>query len=81
MIIGGKNVPTYNENAGYSTSVTVVMPDGTQCNEPSLPNLPKRLEGFGTASRKNRYSYVCGGIERSVTSGKKHLYILKYWLF
>lgn len=71
MIAGGKNVATYIENAGYSKTLTVVMPDGTQCTEPSLPELPKRLEGFGMASRKNRYVYVCGGIERSEASGKK----------
>ena len=74
MIVGGKDVATYTENAGYSKSATVVMPDGTQCSavEPSLPELPKRLEGFGMASRKNRYTYVCGGIERSETSGKNN---------
>ena len=71
MIVGGKNVATYIENAGYSKSVTVVTPDGTQC-APTLPDLPKMLEGFGMASRKNRYTYVCGGIERSETTGKKN---------
>ena len=71
MIVGGKNEATLIPTPGYSTSATVVMSDGTQCTT-TLPDLPKKLEGFGMASRKNRYAYVCGGVERDETLGKKN---------
>ena len=66
LIVGGKNVATYKEDAGYSKTATVVMSDGKQCtgNTAKSVELPKNLEGFGMASRKNRYVYVCGGSKR-----------------
>ena len=69
LIAGGKNVASYEDPAGYSKTLSVVMPDGNPCSESTLPEMPKFLEGFGMASRKNRYIYLCGGIERSQSSG------------
>ena len=68
LLAGGRTTATYLEKdeVVLKTS-TVVMPDGSQCNEPILPDLPEALEGFGMASKKDRYIYVCGGIERSDT--------------
>lgn len=70
LIAGGKNNATLLGNSGFEVTMEVVMPDGTTCSEPSLPELPKRLEGFGLAARKNRYIYLCGGIERTATTSK-----------
>ena len=69
MIAGGRGDATFADGT-YSKTLTVVMPDGRQCSEYSLPQLPKQLEAFGMASRKNRYMYVCGGIERSDSKGE-----------
>ena len=72
MVAGGQAYRTwssYGANTNYSATPTVVLPDGKQCSESSLPPLPKILEGFGMASRKNRYTYICGGVERSETKG------------
>jgi hypothetical protein len=70
LITGGKTLVTYTGSEGYQKSMEVVMPDGTTCSESTLPEIPKRLEGFGIAARKNRYIYMCGGIERSESSSK-----------
>ena len=79
MVAGGRNDTTwswYNADANYSGTPTVVLPDGKQCSESSLPPLPKVLEGFGMASRKNRYTYVCGGIERTTPKGIVGRYVI-----
>ena len=69
LIAGGNTEVSYTSPSTVSKSLNIVMPDGDTCSE-TLPELPKSLEGFGMASRKNRYIYLCGGIERKSDSGK-----------
>ena len=72
LIAGGNTEVSYTSPSTVSKSLNIVMPDGDTCSE-TLPELPKSLEGFGMASRKNRYIYLCGGIERKADSGKHTL--------
>ena len=72
LIAGGNTEVSYTSPSTVSKSLNIVMPDGDTCSE-TLPELPKSLEGFGMASRKNRYIYLCGGIERKADSGKDTL--------
>ena len=72
LIAGGNTEVSYTSPSTVSKSLNVVMPDGDTCSE-TLPEIPKSLEGFGMASRKNRYIYLCGGIERKADSGKDTL--------
>ena len=79
LIAGGNTEVSYTSPSTVSKSLNIVMPDGDTCSE-TLPELPKSLEGFGMASRKNRYIYLCGGIERKADSGKDTL-IKKCFIF
>ena len=79
LIAGGNTEVSYTSPSTVSKSLNIVMPDGVTCSE-ALPELPKSLEGFGMASRKNRYIYLCGGIERKADSGKDTL-IKKCFIF
>ena len=67
LIAGGKDSTTsfVETSKGYIKTLSVVMPDGNKCLETGLPELPKILEGFGMASRKDRYVFLCGGIRYS----------------
>ena len=75
LIAGGKSETglVYDPGTeGYDKSIDVVMANGetaTICSDTNLPELPKHLEGFGMTSRKNRYIYLCGGIERNTDTG------------
>ena len=68
MIVGGKTDASYKNTAGYKKTIFTVMPNGETCTH-DIPNFTQvPLEGFGMASRKNRYVYLCGGIKRSPTA-------------
>ena len=67
MIVGGKSTATFKDTTGYLKTISLVLPDGRMCTDTSLPEFDIPLEGFGLASRKNRYVYMCGGIKRSPT--------------
>ena len=67
MIVGGKTEASYKNTAGYKKTM---LPNGETCTH-DIPNFTQvPLEGFGMASRKNRYVYLCGGIKRSPTPSK-----------
>ena len=65
VIAGGRSTVKYvAQGETYHKSLDVVRLDGSVCGSHSLPDLPKELEGFGMASKNNRYIYVCGGQNR-----------------
>ena len=82
MIVGGKETATFKDTAGYLKTVSLVLPDGRVCSDTSIPDFTQvPLEGFGVASRKNRYVYVCGGIKRSPTASTYEFEIVLFQYF
>ena len=69
VIAGGRGEVKYTEGGEeYAKTLDVVhsngMIEGIHCGANDLPELPKNLEGFGMASKKDRFIYVCGGQDR-----------------
>ena len=64
VIAGGRPTVRYKSNE-YLQTLDAIHSDGRVCKNHNLPQSPKTLEGFGMASRKDRYIYICGGMERN----------------
>ena len=68
VIAGGRDDVRYRLlGETYHKTLDVVSSYGKVCANHDLPHLPEELEGFGMASRNNRYIYVCGGQNRGST--------------
>ena len=66
MVIAGGNpaVSYVTDGELYHQTLDVIHSDGTVCSGHDLPDLPENLEGFGIASKHDRYIYICGGQKR-----------------
>ena len=83
VIAGGSDNVRYRLlGESYHKALDVVNSYGTVCGNHDLPDLPEELEGFGMASRKGRYIYVCGGQNRGTTcfdSCGNYIFFLLYF--
>ena len=73
VIAGGRPTAAYRNSGSneYVKTFDVVFSDGHTCAESNqgIPELPEFLEGFGMASKKDRFIYLCGGIDRTKHGG------------
>ena len=87
VIAGGRPTVKYRIESTneYSKTLDVIHSDGRVCGIHDLPDLPKTLEGFGMASKKDRYIYVCGGQERDnycfTTCGMYYFRLIWYFQY
>jgi hypothetical protein len=83
IIAGGRDDVRYDIlSATYHKTLDVINSHGQACADHDLPDLPEELEGFGMASRNNRYIYVCGGINRGAncfTTCGNYIFLLLYF--
>ena len=83
VIAGGRDDVRYRLlGETYHRSLDVINSRGTKCTSHGLPDLPEELEGFGMASRRGRYIYVCGGQNRGVncfTSCGNYIFLLLHF--
>ena len=65
IIAGGRNTVRYRaEGELDKQTMDVIHPNGTVCNNTGLPDIPESLEGFGMASKNDRFIYICGGMKK-----------------
>ena len=70
FIAGGREDVRYRSlGISYHQTVDIVHQDGTTCASHDIPDLPKQLEGFGLASKRDHLIYLCGGQHRLAPSG------------
>ena len=65
IIAGGRNTVRYRaEGELDKQTMDVIHPNWTVCNNTGLPDIPESLEGFGMASKNDRFIYICGGMKK-----------------
>ena len=60
-IIGGNS---------FSLDWNLLMPDGSECTNHDMPNLPATIRNFGAAQAYDRFIVLCGGQDASNTDCK-----------